>query len=90
MISMANLHTDLRNLIASHLPSKNQEAQDILMELTILLQGAPTYQYRHHSSWDTTWMELDESQVAIVLGRGHDVERQLILGAWEAVTEVPA
>jgi hypothetical protein len=90
MIGMANLHTDLRDLINRHLPSKNQEARDILMELAILIQEAPTYQYRHHPSWDTTWMALDESQVDIVLGRGHDVERQLILGAWEAVTEVPA
>lgn len=91
MIGMANLHTDLRNLINSHLPSKNQEAQDILMELTILLHAAaPAHQYRHHPTWDTTWVELDESQVAIVLERGHAVERQLILGDWEAVTEVPA
>lgn len=90
MTGMANLHADLTSIINSHLPSKNQEAQDILMELTILLHAtAPTYQYRHHPAWDTTWVELDESQVAIVLERGHAVERQHVLGDWEAV-EVPA
>ena len=91
MTGMANLHADLRNLIDDHLPSKNQEAQDILMELTILLhREVPTYQYRHHPRWDTTWLDLDESQIDIVLKRGHTVERRLILNEWENVTQVPA
>ena len=90
MIGMANLHADLRTLIERHLPSKNQEAQDILMELAILLGDTPTYQYRNHPSWDTTWMDLDEHQIATVLEHGHTVERRLILGDWEPVAEVPA
>ena len=87
MRCMANLHTDLRNLINSHLPSKNQEAQDILMELAILLSEDPEYQYRNHPTWDTTWMDLDEAQIAVVLKHGHTVERRLVAGGWEAVTE---
>lgn len=90
MTGMANLHTDLRNLINSHLPSKNQDVQDILMELTILLREASAYQYRNHPRWDTTWLELDESQLATVLKQGHTVERRLTLGDWEAVTEEAA
>lgn len=91
MICMANLHTDLRSLIDSHLPSKNQEAQDILMELTLLLtREAPAYQYRHHLGWDTTWLDLDESQIAHVLSNEHTIERRLVAGDWETVTEVPA
>ncbi|WP_354214623.1 hypothetical protein [Arthrobacter sp. UYCo732] len=91
MTRMASLRTDLRNLIKDHLPSKNQEAQDILMELTILLtREEPTYQYRHRPGWDTTWLDLDESQVAHVLPKGHSVERRLVAGDWETVTEVPS
>lgn len=90
MSGMANLHADLRNLIKDHLPSKNQEAQDILMELTMLLtRETPTYQYRHHLGWDTTWLDLDESQVAHVLSKGHTIQRRLVAGDWESVTEVP-
>lgn len=63
------------------------------MELTVLLheaEAAAAYQYRHHPSWDTTWMDLDESQLEHVLRHGHTVERQALAGGWEAVTEVPA
>lgn len=83
------LQASLRDLIDRHLPSKNQEAQDILMELTVLISGAaPTYQYRHHPNWDTTWMDLDETQIPRVLRAWHSVERRQILGGWEPVTEV--
>jgi hypothetical protein len=92
MTGMANLHTDLRGIIDTHRHSENPEVQDLLrdLELTLDTAGPPAYQHRHHPTWDTTWMELDESQVAIVLERGHTVERQLLLDAWETVTEVPA
>lgn len=84
-----NLHTELTDLIGRHLPSKNREAQDILMELTLLLQaaGAPAYQYRHQMGWDETWLDLDESQLPHVLKHGHIVERRPYAGDWEPVTE---
>jgi hypothetical protein len=62
MTGVANLLTDLRNLIKDHLPSKNQEAQDLLMKLTMLLNRAePTFQYATTcagtlSGW--TWTNL--------------------------------
>lgn len=87
-----NLHAELTDVITRYLPSKNQEPQDILMELAVLLHktGTPEYQYRNHPAWDTTWMDLDEAQIAVVLKHDHTVERRLILGDWEAVTEAPA
>jgi hypothetical protein len=88
-----NLHTELTDLIARHLPSKGEEAQDILMDLALLLNDAevaPVYQYRHQMGWDDTWMDLDESQLEHVLRHGHTVERRPIAGGWEPVTEVPA
>lgn len=92
MTGMANLHADLRELIARHRHSETPEVQDLLRDLDLILDSAPAsvYQYRHHPGWDTTWMELDESQLEIVLKRGHTVERQALLGNWETVTEVPA
>ena len=92
MISMANLHTDLREIIKTHRHSENQEVHDLLrdLELTLDTAGTPEYQYRNHPSWDTTWMDLDEHQIATVLEHGHTVERRLILGDWEPVAEVPA
>jgi hypothetical protein len=86
----STLHTELRNLIERHLPSKNQDSQNVLMELQWLLaRESPAYEYRHNPGWDTTWMELDESQVELVLERGHSVQRRRIIGGWEPVTEVP-
>jgi hypothetical protein len=93
MIDMANLHAGLKELIERHRHSENPEVQDLLRDLGITLDSAPmpVYQYRNHPSWDETWMDLDESQVGIVLKHGHVVERRhAVLGPWEAVTEVPA
>ncbi|MBG0738763.1 hypothetical protein IV500_04935 [Paeniglutamicibacter antarcticus] len=63
---------------------------DGLQEVVDKYTGTPaTYQYRNHPSWDTAWMDLDRSQVGIVLDLGHAVERSLVAGDWEAVTGVP-
>lgn len=92
MDGMANLHTNLRKLLTRHRNSGIPEVQEVLRELASILASAPTpaYQYRNHPKWDDTWMELDESQLEIVLKMGHTVERQALLGAWEPVTEVSA
>lgn len=34
-------------------------------------------------------MDLDESQIGVVLKQGLTVERRLIIGGWESVTEAP-
>ncbi|HEX9089246.1 MAG TPA: hypothetical protein VF867_17280 [Arthrobacter sp.] len=87
---MANLHSDLRELLSRN-HSDNPEVQDLLLELELTLDtaGTPEYQYRNHPTWDTTWMDLDEAQIAVVLKHGHTVERRLVAGGWEPVTEVP-
>lgn len=92
MGSMPTLHTDLRKLLTRHRNSGIPEVQDVLRELASILASAPTpaYQYRNHPKWDDTWMDLDESQLEIVLKMGHTVERQALLGPWEPVTEAPA
>jgi hypothetical protein len=88
MWCMANLHADLRKVIDRHRASSNEEVQDLLLDLEIVLDdaGTPEYQYRHHPTWDDTWIELDESQTAVVLEHGHAVERRIV-GDWEAVME---
>ncbi|GAA4033273.1 hypothetical protein GCM10023063_15980 [Arthrobacter methylotrophus] len=88
---MANLHADLTKLLARHRASRNQDFTGLLTDIQMAVDdaGTPEYQYRNHPSWDTTWMDLDESQIGVVLKQGHSVERRLILGGWEAVTEVP-
>lgn len=92
MRRMDELLADLRKLAARHRGSSDEGLQDFLLDLGIILDGAPAmgYQYRHHMGWDTTWMDLDEAQVPIVLKQGHTVERRLILDSWENVTQVPA
>lgn len=89
---MEELLAGLRKLAARHRVSSNDDVQELLLDLNVLLDdvSAPEYQYRNHPAWDTTWMDLDEEQVAVVLKHGHAVERRLIAGGWEAVTEVPA
>lgn len=83
----STLHTELRDLLQRHLPSKNQDSQNILMELQMLLaRDTPAYEYRHNLGWDGTWMELDESQLELVLERGHAVQRRRIMGGWEDYT----
>ena len=90
MWRMEELLADLRKLAARHRRTSNEEVQDLLLDLGIILDDAPVpeYQYRNHPRWDTTWMDLDESQLEIVLKHGHTVERRLISGDWEPVTEV--
>lgn len=92
MRSMEELLASLRALSARFSDSPSDEAREMSWEIDALIKSAPAppYQYRHHPGWDTTWMDLDESQLEIVLKRGHTVERQALLGAWEPVTEVPA
>jgi hypothetical protein len=87
-----NLLADLSELIGRHRDSETPEVQDLVRDLDLILSSAPApaYQYRNHPKWDDTWMDLDESQLEIVLKMGHTVERQALLGAWETVTEVPA
>jgi hypothetical protein len=87
MTGMASLHTDLRGLLSRHRHSETPEVQDLLRELDLILDltPAPAYQYRNHPKWDTTWMDLDESQIDTVLKMGHTVERRLLLGDWEPV-----
>jgi hypothetical protein len=89
---MEELLASLRALSARYADSPGDDARELSWELDVLIQEAPSpaYQYRNHPRWDTTWMDLDESQVGVVLEHGHSVERRLILGDWEAVTEVPA
>lgn len=92
MWCMDQLLADLRKLAARHRRTSNEEVQDLLLDLSIILDDAPApeYEYRNHTSWDTTWMELDPAQIATVLEHGHTVERRLIHSTWENVTEVPA
>jgi hypothetical protein len=93
MWGMANLHADLQKIIRRHRASSNDDVQEILLDLSVALDdsvGTAKYQYRNHPSWDTTWIDLDPVQIATVLKHGHTVERRLILGAWENVTQVPA
>jgi hypothetical protein len=89
---MEELLADLRKLAARHRRSANEDVQELVLDLSVLLDSAPApaYQYRHHTNWDTTWLDLDESQLDIVLERGHTVQRRLILDSWENVTQVPA
>lgn len=91
MWCMANLHADLSRIIQRHRASSNEDVQEILLDLNIALDdaGTPEYQYRNHPAWDTTWMDLDVSQVSVVLEHGHFVERRTVLGEWETVTEEP-
>jgi len=89
MTGMANVHTDLRELLERHRHSENPEVQDLLRDLELTIAGTPNYRYRHHPTWDTTWMDLAEHQVAVVLKHWHTVERRIILGDWETVTEAP-
>lgn len=90
--AMANLHADLTELLARHRDSEVPEVQDLLRDLDLILvsASAPAYQYRNHPKWDDTWMDLDESQLGLVLKMGHAVERRALAGDWEAVTELPA
>jgi hypothetical protein len=93
MWDMANLQADLQRIIRRHRASSNEDVQEILLDLSVALDdaaGTAEYQYRNHPTWDTTWMDLDPVQVAVVLKHGHTVERRLIAGDWEAVTEAPA
>lgn len=89
---MEQLLADLRKLAARHRGSLNQDCQDLRLDLNIILDDAstPAYQYRNRPSWDTTWLDLEESQIVVVLTMGHIVERRLVLGDWETVVEVPA
>lgn len=93
MGSMEELLASLRALSERFADSPSDDAREISLELDALVQSAPAaeYEYRHNLGWDNTWMELDEAHVALVLKRGHTVERrQAIRGGWEPVTEVPA
>lgn len=92
MVSMEEFLADLRKLSARHRHTDNDDLQELLYDLNVLLADAPSpaYQYRNHPEWDTTWMDLDESQIAVVLKHGHAVERRMVLGDWKPVTEVPA
>jgi hypothetical protein len=49
----------------------------------------PGYQYRNRPSPVSTWKDLSPGLVASALGRGYEVERRLVPGDWEAVTEIP-
>lgn len=72
MRCMDELLADLRKLAARHRSSSNEGLQDFLLDLGFILDDAPVaaYQYRNHPAWDTTWMDLDEAQVAVVLKLG--------------------
>jgi hypothetical protein len=91
MRCMEEFLTGLRKLAARHRRSSNDEVRELLLDLSIILDDAPApaYQYRNHPAWDTTWTDLDEAQIPVVLKHGHAVERRLVAGDWEAVTEVP-
>lgn len=86
-----SLHADLHKIIRRHRSSSNEEVQELLLDFGIALDdaGIPEYQYRNHPSWDTTWMDLDASQIAVVLKHDHIVERRQVLSDWESVTEAP-
>ena len=91
MVRMEELLADLRKLTARHRASSNEDVQELLVDLSIILDNAPApaFQYRNHPTWDTTWMDLDEAQVDVVLQHGHTVERRLVSGDWASVTEAP-
>mgnify|MGYP003430177356 FL=1 len=91
MRRMEELLAELRKLAARHRCTSNEEVQDLLLDLGIILDNAPApaFQYRNHPAWDTTWMDLDEAQVDVVLKHGHTVERRLVSGDWASVTEAP-
>lgn len=82
---MNNLSAALSTLAARHEASPDKDFSVLLAEVKQLAGDPPAtgYQYRHHPGWDDTWMELDGSQVELVLERGHAVERRRIMGGWE-------
>lgn len=89
MTGMEQLIAELKNLVARHATSPNTDFYALLGGLNIILERAAAapveYQYRHHPKWDTTWLDLDESQIAVVLEHCHNVERRQIAGGWETV-----
>jgi hypothetical protein len=86
MMSMDNLSTALAALVARHEANPVSDFDAFLAEVKDLANRPPAigFEYRHHPAWDDTWLELDESQVAIVLERGHPVQRRRIMGGWES------
>lgn len=91
MSCMDELLASLRQLVKQYPDSPDGSYPDLLWDLNVLIDSAPApvYQYRNHPKWDTTWMDLDESQVPVVLQHGHQVERRQVTGVWEPVTEAP-
>ncbi|WP_227471680.1 hypothetical protein [Paenarthrobacter sp. YJN-5] len=85
---MDNLSPALAALAARHEASLDKDFDALLAEVKQLAGHPPAtgYEYRHNLGWDRTWMELDESQVDIVLERGHPVQRRRIMGGWEDYT----
>lgn len=71
MWGMDQLLADLRHLVTHHAATAHPDFSGLISGLTAAIERAETapssYEYRHHLGWDDTWMELDESQIAVVL-----------------------
>lgn len=88
---MDNLPAALATLVARHEVDPIKDFDALISELKELAGQPPAtgFEYRHHPAWDDTWLKLDESQVAIVLERGHPVQRRRIMGGWESYVGGP-
>ncbi|KIS27851.1 hypothetical protein TV39_08985 [Arthrobacter sp. SPG23] len=82
MLSMEQLIAELESLLARHASSPNPDFYGLLGSLNIIVQvveAAPCeYHNRHILGWDSTWLDLEESQVAHVPRKVHPVERRPI------------
>lgn len=93
MSCMEQLIAELKTLVARHTASPSHDFRALIGQLNAVVTKAEAepirYQYRHHMEWDTTWQDLDESQLPHVLKNGHTVQRRRVDGGWEAVTGAP-
>lgn len=88
---MDNLSSALAALVARHDNSPDKDFDALLAEVKQLAGEPPAtgYEYRNNPGWDSSWFELDESQLDLVLERGHHVQRRRIVGDWEDYTGGP-
>lgn len=88
MSRMDTFAAALSDLAARHEASPEKDFDALLAEVKQLAGNAPAsgYIYRNNPGWDSTWFELDESQLDLVLERGHYVQRRRIMGGWEDYT----
>lgn len=86
--AMDTLAAALSDLAARHESASEKSFDALLAEVKALAGEPPTtgFEYRNAPRWDTTWYELNDSQVELVLERGHHVQRRRVMGGWEDYT----